>query len=176
MNDNEDTTPPEPIEAGESSPEVEAFISQATAAEDVPPDMPSAESHAPFAASVLQIPAKPNRRSQPRYFAKWRAALVVDGAKYFGKTENVSLTGVAITSPVNLRPKQELTLYLEVTVALGKPPEIFEAVAVVMHNSLAGGEFRLGVAFRFFKDDSQDILRRALRSGNYRQMLDPQYD
>lgn len=155
---------------GNTEAEVKAFIAEAASAKEVPPDMPMMET----SASVVEpAPQKPNRRIQPRYIAHWRAALVVEGIKHFGKTENVSLSGVAITCTGNLRQKQEVTIYLEVTVMLGKPPVVFEAVGVVMHSSLSSQGFRLGVAFRFFHGDSLDILRKALASGTYRQMLDP---
>lgn len=128
----------------------------------------------PAAAHDLQ-PPKPNRRAQARYIARWRAAIIGDGIKYMGRTENVSLSGAAVLCDANLRPGQELKLYLEVPLKQGTQTAVFEATSVVMHSTLTNQCFRLGVAFRFFQGDSQSLLRKALNSGSYRELVDPQY-
>ncbi len=128
----------------------------------------------PTAAHDLQ-PPKSNRRAQARYIARWRAAIIGEGVKYMGRTENVSLSGAAVLCDANVRPGQELKLYLEVPLNQGTQTAVFEATSVVMHSTLTNQGFRLGVAFRFFQGDSLSILRKALGSGSYRELIDPQY-
>ena len=120
-------------------------------------------------------PPKPNRRAQARYIARWRAAIIGEGIKYMGRTENVSMSGAAVLCDANLRPGQELKLYLEVPLNKSTQTTVFEATSVVMHSTLTHQGFRLGVAFRFFQGDSQSILRKALSSGSYRELVDPHY-
>ncbi len=133
----------------------------------------------PKAAAVPDMPmprpVKENRRAQPRYIAHWRAALVGHGAKLLGRTDNVSLSGVAIVCDINVPAGREMTVYLEIPVQLGKQPVIFEAQGAVMHSALSKQGFRLGVAFRSYAGDSQNILRKALSSGTYREIFDPKY-
>lgn len=128
----------------------------------------------PAVAHDLQ-PPKPNRRAQARYIARWRAAIIGEGIKYMGRTENVSLSGAAVLCDANLRPGQELKLYLEVPLNQGAQTAVFEATSVVMHSTLTNQGFRLGVAFRFFQGDSQSLLRKAFNSGSYRELVDPHY-
>lgn len=126
------------------------------------------------AASEPQ-PPRPNRRAHPRYVARWRAALIGDRVRHLGRTENVSISGAAVLCDANLRPGQELNLYLEIPQKNSNQPAVFEALAVVMHSTLTPQGFRLGLSFRFYRGDSQSILRKALSSGNYRELLDPHY-
>jgi hypothetical protein len=128
----------------------------------------------PAATQELQAP-KPNRRAQARYIARWRAAIIVASNKHMGRTENVSLSGAAVLCDANLRPGQELQLYLEVPLNQSTQTVVFEASSVVMHSTLTNQGFRLGLAFRFFQGDSQSILRKALSSGSYRELVDPHY-
>lgn len=128
----------------------------------------------PSAAQDQHTP-KPNRRAQVRYIARWRAAIIGEGIKYMGRTENVSLSGAAILCDANVRPGQELKLYLEVPLNQSTQTVVLEATSVVMHSTLTNQGFRLGVAFRFFQGDSLSVLRKALGSGNYRELFDPQY-
>lgn len=126
-------------------------------------------------AEQNQQPPKPNRRAHTRYIARWRAAIIGEGIKYIGRTENVPLSGAAVLCGANVRPGQELKLYLEVPLNQGTQTAVFEATSVVMHSTLTSQGFRLGVAFRFFQGDSQSLLRKALNSSNYRELFDPQY-
>jgi len=128
---------------------------------------------APSAASPRPaVPQPQNRRLQTRYIAHWRAALVGDNVKSMGKTDNVSLSGVAIISDVNLRTNQVLQIYLEIATQLGKPPVIFQAQGLVVHSMLAQQAFKIGVVFRSFEGDSENVLRKALASGTYRELFD----
>lgn len=67
----------------------------------------------PVVAHDLQ-PPKSDRRAQIRYIARWRAAIIDEGIKYMGRTENVSLSGSAVLCDAIVRPVQEVKLYLEV--------------------------------------------------------------
>lgn len=118
-------------------------------------------------------PPRPNRRAHPRYLARWRAALIGERVRYLGRTENVSISGAAVLCDANLRPGQELNVYLEIPQNNSNQPAVFEALAVVMHCTLTPQGFRLGLSFRSFRGDSQSILRKALSSGNYRELVDP---
>ncbi|MFN3595167.1 MAG: PilZ domain-containing protein [Thiobacillaceae bacterium] len=120
-------------------------------------------------------PPRPNRRAHPRYLARWRAALIGERVRHLGRTENVSISGVAVVCDANLRPGQELNVYLEIPQKNSNQPAVFEALAVVMHCTLTPQGFRLGLSFRFFRGDSQSILRKALSSGNYRELVDPHF-
>lgn len=120
-------------------------------------------------------PPRLNRRAHPRYVARWRAALIGKDFRYLGRTENVSLSGTAVICDANLRPGQELDLYLEIPMRHSNQPAVFEAIAMVMHSTLTPEGFRLGLSFRFYRGDSQATLRKALSSGNYRELVDPHY-
>ena len=135
------------------------------------PEMPAAPPEQQ-AASPQPPPPPGNRRVQPRYLAHWRAALVGDNVKYLGKTDNVSLSGVAIIADVNLRPNQVFQVYLEIPVQLGKPPVVFQALGVVVQSMLAQQAFKIGVVFRSFEGDSEKVLLKALASGTYRELFD----
>lgn len=89
------------------------------------------------------------------------------------RTENVSLSGAAVLCDANLRSGLELKLYLEVPLKQGTQTAFFEATSMVMHSTLTNQGFRLGVAFRFFQGESQFLLRKALNSGSYRELVDP---
>lgn len=120
-------------------------------------------------------PVKPNRRIHPRYVARWRAALIGERFRHLGRTENVSISGAAVLCDANLRPGQELNLYLEIPQRYSDQPAIFEASALVMHSTLTPQGFRLGLSFRGYRGDSQFILRKALSTGSYRELVDPHY-
>lgn len=113
------------------------------------------------------------RRAHARYVAHWRAALIGEGFRHLGRTANVSLAGAAVLCDVNLPPGQELQLYLEVPAGEASPPVVLEVVAAVVHSTLTSQGFRLGLAFRSYVGDAQDVLRAVLASGRYRELSDP---
>jgi hypothetical protein len=161
MDDIEDNAGDQPIQDGSVMPE---------AAPESVPDM-----HAEAAAPAAPAKPKPNRRLQTRYLAHWRAALVGEKVKYMGRTDNVSLSGAAVIADVNLRPKQEFRVYLEIPTQPGQPAQIFEAVGTVVHSMLSQGSFKIGIAFTFFVDDSDRMLHAALASGRYKELFDPTF-
>lgn len=117
-------------------------------------------------------PQAQNRRTHTRYIAHWRAALVGDKVKTLGKTDNASLSGVAIISDINLRANQVVKIYLEIPLQLGKPPVVFRALGRVVHSMLSQQSFKIGVVFSSFEEDSENLLRKALASGTYRELFD----
>jgi hypothetical protein len=156
----------EPIEQAESE-HVEDFEHPAAAPETPP------EPAQPSAPPQPAAPEPDNRRTTARYSVHWRAALVGDNAKYLGRTDNVSLSGVAIISDINLRPNQVFQVYLEIPVKLGKPPVIFQALGVVVHSMLSQEAFKIGLRFRSFEGDSENVLRKALAANAARELFDP---
>lgn len=161
MDDSNDVAGKRPRQPAQSAP--------AAAVDTLPDRRPRTAATTPVA------PAGPNRRLQTRYIAHWRAALVGENVKYMGRTDNVSLSGAAVMIDVNLRPKQEFRVYFEIPAHSGRPAQVFEAVGVVVHSMLSQGSFKIGIAFTFFVDDSDRMLRAALASGRYKELFDPTY-
>lgn len=154
--------PAEPAAGGEAA--------EAKAAEVKTPTVPVREE------AAFHKPAAQERRTQARYLAHWRAALVnpADGnVRYLGKTDNISLSGAAIISDANVPAKQDYHVYLEIPQPNGKSPLILELIGRVVYSNLANNSFRVGVSFKQYHGDAENVLQAIIKSGKLKQIFDP---
>ena len=108
-----------------------------------------------------------NQREHRRFPARWSAALVFHGAQvpYPGRTHDMSIGGTAILMEDHVLLPGPVTLFLSI------PPlhahhrtTVVEIECRLVYNVLSSehGCFRVGLQFRRFARDGEQVLRRAL--------------
>lgn len=125
-------------------------------------------------AVVQPSPPQAERRVAPRYIAHWRAALVSlnDGAvRYLGTTDNLCLSGTAISCDSHVPPQKDYHIYLEIPQSVGKAPIVIQLQGRVVHTTLSRKVFRVGMTFKQFHGEAEQILRAILSSGKLKQLV-----
>jgi hypothetical protein len=95
--------------------------------------------------------APSSRREAKRYRARWKVAMVFDGASgrpiFHTLTHDLSLNGTSVQSASDEKPETALTLLLAPPPIEGTPQKVLRLKAVVMSTSPFRGGFRLGMSF-----------------------------
>lgn len=108
-------------------------------------------------------------RDQPRYRLRWEVVILLGPGRgrilCRGKTQNVSLSGIAVMGDVNLSTPANFTVLLfPPPLHKGDPVVSIEASAHPMYTVYAAEEmcFRIGLQFDRFVGDSHERLRERL--------------
>lgn len=108
-------------------------------------------------------------RKSPRCTIHWRCAIAIEeqGRRETiqSRTNDVSMTGVAIICHRNIPPPKAVTVYLLIDPGdESRPQVIVEAQGEIRNNVLSGqqGGFRLGIQFTNFARDGKQILQKNL--------------
>lgn len=110
-----------------------------------------------------------DNRKSPRCTIHWRCAIAIEehGRRETiqSRTNDVSMTGVAIICHRNIPPPKAVTVYLLIDPGdESRPQVIVEAQGEIRNNVLSGqqGGFRLGIQFIKFARDGKQILQKNL--------------
>lgn len=110
-----------------------------------------------------------DNRKSPRCTIHWRCAIAIEehGRRETiqSRTNDVSMTGVAIICHRNISPPRAVIVYLLIDPGdQSRPQVIVEAQGEIRNNVLSGqqGGFRLGIQFTEFARDGKQILQKNL--------------
>lgn len=110
-----------------------------------------------------------DNRKSPRCTIHWRCAIAIEehGRRETiqSRTNDVSMTGVAIICHRNIPPPKAVTVYLLIDPGDESHPQVIvEAQGEIRNNVLSGqqGGFRLGIQFIKFARDGKQILQKNL--------------
>ncbi len=110
------------------------------------------------------------RRALPRYLVHWKIAVVFDHAiqgreRFYGKTDDMSLSGVSLYSEHNIFVESPVTVLISIPSSQpGTRQSLVEIRCKMVYTYLCskGGGFRTGLHFLRFKGEGKKILRAAL--------------
>lgn len=157
-----------PVLADDASPAV-APVADENAGTAVPPPVSSLAQETPLPAArapdVRPSAAKIERRGEPRYLVRWRAAIGITAEEDTficqGRMLDISMSGCSMLVGRNLHPDQTVAIYLELPgIHSGQIAKVIEAegrIAVAMLSS-QHDSFFIGLKFTYFKGEAKAQL------------------
>jgi len=110
-----------------------------------------------------------NKRETPRYRAHWKITIIFDAAEkkpvIHTYTNDLSLSGTAVNSDINVATTKPVTLLLFPPLLFGEDKQKTIAIrANVVYTVFSGADscFRMGLHYTSFKDDGEQILQDRL--------------